>query len=54
MDIYNEVEVLSVIDDKIVAVRQNHLLGSAFHPELTDDIRMHQYFINMVKKYQKN
>lgn len=32
----------------IVAVQQEHLLGTAFHPELTDDLRIHQYFYDMV------
>ena len=31
-----------------VAVRQNNLLGTAFHPELTDDTFWHSYFRNMV------
>ena len=34
-------------DNSIVAVRQNHLLGTAFHPELTDDTRMHAMFVDM-------
>ncbi|CAM3061850.1 pyridoxal 5'-phosphate synthase glutaminase subunit PdxT [Streptobacillus felis] len=46
---YN-VEVLSVVDDKIVAARQNNILVTAFHPELTDDTRIHEYFIGMVKE----
>ncbi len=33
----------------IVAVQQQHLLGTAFHPELTDDLRFHEYFYDMVK-----
>lgn len=45
-----DVEILSVVDDKIVAARQNHLLGTAFHPELTDDLTIHQYFIDMIKE----
>ncbi|PRX42154.1 pyridoxal phosphate synthase yaaE subunit [Planifilum fimeticola] len=44
------VDVLSRIDDKIVAVRQGHLLASAFHPELTDDVRMHAFFVEMVRE----
>ncbi len=31
-----------------VAVRQGHLLGLAFHPELTDDLRLHRAFLQMV------
>lgn len=43
------VEILSRLDDGgIVAVRQNHLLATAFHPELTGDSRMHQLFLDMV------
>lgn len=30
---------------KIVAVRQGHMLATAFHPELTDDLRVHEYFL---------
>jgi len=48
-----DVEILSVVDDKIVAARQNHLLGTAFHPELTDDLTIHKYFINMINKVKK-
>lgn len=34
----------------IVAVREGVILGTAFHPELTNDSRMHEYFINMIKE----
>lgn len=44
------VEVLSTVGDKIVAVKQGNYLGVSFHPELTDDYRVMQYFIeHMVK-----
>lgn len=43
------VQVLARLENgAIVAVRQNHLLGTAFHPELTNDLRIHQYFYDMV------
>lgn len=42
------VEVLSQIDDKIVAVQNGNCLAIAFHPELTDDTRIHEYFIKEV------
>jgi len=48
-----EVDVLAEYAGKIVFVRQKNLLASAFHPELTDDTRVHQYFLDMVDKYQK-
>ena len=44
-----EVEVLSRLDNgTIVAARQGKLLACAFHPELTDDARFHQYYLNIV------
>jgi len=34
---------------RIVAIRQRHLLATSFHPELTGDARMHEFFVNMVR-----
>lgn len=42
------VEVLAVLDGHIVAARQGSQLVTAFHPELTDDSRLHQLFLHMV------
>lgn len=42
------VEVLSVVDNRIVAARQNNQLVTAFHPELDGDTRVHEYFLNMI------
>jgi 5'-phosphate synthase pdxT subunit len=43
------VEVLArLADGRIAAVRQGRLLATAFHPELTDDLRFHQYFVDMI------
>ncbi len=43
------VEILShLTDGSIVAVRQNRLLACAFHPEFTNDLRFHRYFLNIV------
>ena len=41
------VEVLSEVDGKIVAARQDKMLVTAFHPELNNDLRVHQYFMKM-------
>ena len=42
------VEVLArLTDGRIVAVRQGHLLATAFHPELTDDLRFHSWFLKL-------
>jgi 5'-phosphate synthase pdxT subunit len=35
---------------RIVAVRQGNLLATAFHPELTGDLRVHQYFVDLVRR----
>ena len=43
-----EVEILAKLGGTSVAVRQGKLLASAFHPELTDDLRFHQYFLDIV------
>ena len=45
----DEVRVIARLEDPptIVAVRQSNLLGTAFHPELTDDDRFHRYFLEM-------
>ena len=45
----DKVEILArLADGTIVAVRQEKLLALAFHPELTDDLRFHQYFLDIV------
>lgn len=41
------VEVLARHGGEPVAVRQGRLLGLAFHPELTDDLRLHQAFLDL-------
>jgi len=45
-----QVEILAEIDDRIVMAQQENLLVSAFHPELSNDDRIHQYFLNLVNK----
>jgi 5'-phosphate synthase pdxT subunit len=47
----NGVEALARLDDgTVVAVRKGNLLALAFHPELGQDTRLHEYFIDMVKE----
>lgn len=45
----SKVQVLARCNAEVVAARQDNLLVSAFHPELTDDARMHSYFVSMAK-----
>ncbi len=43
------VEVLAAVDDRVVAVRQGALLATSFHPELTGDLRLHEYFLQLAR-----
>jgi 5'-phosphate synthase pdxT subunit len=44
-----EVEVMGRLPDgTVVAARQDKLVVSAFHPELTSDLRFHRYFLDIV------
>jgi len=44
-----DAEILAEIDGKIVAARQKNRLVTAFHPELTNDLSVHKYFLNMIE-----
>ncbi len=41
--------ILARLEEGIVAARQGLMLTTSFHPELTDDLRVHQYFIEICK-----
>ena len=43
-----DVQILATLDNKIISARQNNMLVSSFHPELTCDLRFHQYFLSMI------
>lgn len=49
--VWGDTQILSIIDGNIVAARQDNKLVTAFHPELTDNVTVHQYFIEMVNQY---
>jgi 5'-phosphate synthase pdxT subunit len=53
-DVGPGVEVLSEIDDKVVAARGENILVTAFHPELTDDTRFHEYFLREVCNIERS
>lgn len=44
------VEVLAEVEEAIVAVRYGHYVACSFHPELTEDVSLHRYFVNLVKE----
>lgn len=45
----DSVQILSVVDGHIVAAREGNRLVTSFHPELTNNTKVHEYFLNMVK-----
>ena len=49
-----DVQVLSKYNDKIVAVQQNNIIGTSFHPELAEDNRFYSHFIGMILKNKKS
>jgi 5'-phosphate synthase pdxT subunit len=44
----DNVKVLLTYQDKILFAEQNNFIAAAFHPELTDDTRVHEYFLNKI------
>lgn len=48
----NDVEIMAEYDGRIVMAKENNILGCSFHPELTDDHRLTQLFVDMVKSYK--
>lgn len=48
-EVFNDVKIICIVNNKIVAVKQNNMFATAFHPELTDNLEVHKYFINMCK-----
>ena len=49
LEVGKNVEVISKLNEKTIAVKQKNILATVFHPELTHDVSMHKYFINMIK-----
>ena len=47
------VHVLGELDGEPVLVEQGAILASSFHPELTDDLRIHRYFVAMARRFQE-
>ena len=49
-----DVQILSKYDDKIVAVQQDNIIGTSFHPELADDNRFYSHFIRTILRNKKS
>jgi 5'-phosphate synthase pdxT subunit len=52
-EIGNNVQILSKYNDKIVAVQQNNIIGTSFHPELAEDNRFYTHFVRTILKNKK-
>jgi len=50
VDVGPQVETLCSLNDRTVAVQQDNIIGTAFHPELSGDTRLHEYFIRLASK----
>ncbi|MGZ5500374.1 MAG: pyridoxal 5'-phosphate synthase glutaminase subunit PdxT [Nitrososphaeraceae archaeon] len=50
----DSVTILTKLSDKIVAVKQNNIIGTSFHPELSADRRLHELFIKDILEFSKN
>ena len=45
----SDVEILAKFNEKVVAIKKGNIIGTAFHPELTQDVSLHKYFVNLIK-----
>lgn len=52
-DVEDSVQILCKVNENIVAVRQENMLATSFHPELTDNLQFHKYFIHMCNNNYK-
>jgi 5'-phosphate synthase pdxT subunit len=48
-EVSSDVEVLAKFNEKIVAIKKGNIIGTSFHPELTSDVSLHKYFVDLVK-----
>jgi pyridoxal 5'-phosphate synthase pdxT subunit len=52
-EVGKETGVLAKYEDRVVAVQQGNMMATSFHPELTEDNRIHAYFLDLVRKQSK-
>ena len=53
-NIGENITILAKLNDKIVGVKQNNIIGTSFHPELSADNRIHELFVKDILKFTKN
>ena len=51
--VWDPANILCELNGHIVAVKQKNMLATSFHPEVTQDLSVHQYFCNMVEQFSK-
>jgi len=49
-----KVKILAQVDDQIVAVEQENILATSFHPEITNNLCFHEYFVRKVKIFENS
>jgi 5'-phosphate synthase pdxT subunit len=53
-EVGKDVDVIAKFNNKVVAVKQRNIIGTAFHPELSGDNRMHRHFVQMSLDFKKD
>lgn len=48
------VKILATVNGNIVAIREKNMLAVSFHPELTNDTSVHEYFLDIIKKIKSS
>ena len=51
--VWGKCDVISKIDNNIIMARQDKYLALSFHPELTNDLRIHEYFLEIIEDHLK-
>ncbi len=49
VQVLGQVELPGTAESRVIAVRQGNLMATSFHPEMTDDLRIHRYFLDLVR-----
>lgn len=49
----DNVTIMCMVDENIVAARQDNMVVTSFHPELSSDLEFHRYFVDFCKSYKK-
>ena len=53
VDANDDVDILATVDGKAVAAKWHNQIGLAFHPEMSDDTRIHEYFLSLCEAHKK-